>query len=161
MRDRSITGACSGIKKLGAAHRRGPPNVAMFLRYATRMSRRPGLLVFLAIVCAANLAPTFASYAAVREAIGMCSLTRVAYVGFRAGDSGSMIEYANGLWQVDYNIIPGIQGSRRGDRVLLCLTDIPIDCPLGDDRGRTYKGTNLRTLESWSAINSEHSCGGA
>lgn len=93
--------------------------------------------------------------------MGACTLTRVASVGFRAGDSGSVIEYANGLWQVDYNIIPGIRNSRRGDRVLLCLTDIPIDCPPGDDRGRTYKGTNLRTFESWSAINSEHSCGGA
>lgn len=161
MRGRSITGACSAITKLGAAHRRSPPNVAMFLRHATRMARRPGLLVFLAVVCAANLAPTFASYAAAREPIGVCTLTRVSYVGYRAGDSGSVIEYANGIWQVDYNIIPGIQGSRRGDRVLLCLTDIPMDCPSGDDRGRTYKGTNLRTRESCRAINSEHSCGGA
>jgi hypothetical protein len=161
VRGRSITGACSAITKLGAAHRRGSPNVAMLLCYATRMARRPDLFVFLAIVCAANLAPTFASYAAVREPVRACTLTRVAYVGYRAGDSGSVIEYANGLWQVDYNIIPGMQGSRRGDRVLLCLTDIPVGCPPGDDRGRTYKGTNLRTLESWSAINSEHSCGGA
>jgi hypothetical protein len=133
----------------------------MFLRHVTLMARRPGLFVFLAIVCAANLAPTPAAYATVQKPIGACTLTRVASVGFRAGDSGSVIEYANGLWQVDYNIIPGIRNSRRGDRVLLCLTDIPIDCPPGDDRGRTYKGTNLRTLESWSAINSEHSCGGA
>lgn len=147
--------------KLGAARRRGPRNVAMFLRHATVMARQPGLFVFLALFCAANLAPMPTAYATARESIGACTLTRVAYVGFRAGDSGSVIEYANGLWQVDYNIIPGIRSSRRGDRVLLCLTDIPIDCPSGDDRGRTYKGTNLRTVESWSAINSEHSCGGA
>lgn len=72
-----------------------------------------------------------------------------------------MIEYAKGRWQVDYNLIPGIHSSRRGDRVLLCLTEVPVGCPLGDDRGRTYKGTNLRTLDSWSALDSEHSCGGA
>jgi hypothetical protein len=144
-----------------ACSRRGPPNVAIFLRHVTVMARRPGLLVFLATVCAANLAPASAAYALAQEPIGACTLTTVLYVGYRAGDSGSVIEYANGLWQVDYNIIPGIRDSVRGDRVLLCLTDIPIDCPSGDDRGRTYKGTNLRPLESWSAINSEHSCGGA
>lgn len=125
------------------------------------MSRRPGLRVFLAIVCAANLAPASAAYAAVQEPIGSCALTRVAHVGPRAGDSGSVIEYENGLWQVDYNIISGIHRSRRGDHVLLCLTELPVGCPPGDDRGRTYKGTNLRTLESWSALDSEHSCGGA
>jgi len=154
-------GTSKASSKLGAARRRGPRNVAMFLRYATVMARQPGQFVFLAIFCAANLAPMPTPYATARESIGACTLTRVDYVGFRAGDSGSVIEYANGLWQVDYNIIPGIRSSRRGDSVLLCLTDIPTDCPSGDDRGRTYKGTNLRTLESWSAINSEHSCGGA
>ena len=88
-------------------------------------------------------------------------MTTVASVGWRAGDSGSAIEYANGMWQVDYNIIAGIHNSRKGDRVRLCLTEIPKGCPPGDKRGRTYEATNLRTHASWRAINSEHSCGGA
>ena len=140
---------------------RGPRNVAMLLRYETLMAIQPGLFVFMATVCAANLAPTPLAYATVQEPIGACTLTRVAHVGFRAGDGGSVIEYADGRWQIDYNFITGIHNSRRGDRVLLCLTEVPAGCPPGDERGRTYKGTNLRTLESWSAINSEHSCGGA
>jgi len=125
------------------------------------MARRSRLLALAAIACAANWAPASAAGAAVQERIGACALTRVVHVGTRAGDSGSVIEYANGLWQVDYNAISGIHRSRRGDPALLCLTDIPINCPPGDDRGRTFKGTNLRTLESWSALDSEHSCGGA
>ncbi len=125
------------------------------------MVRRSSLLALVAIACAANWARASAAYATVRESIGACTLTTVVYVGSRAGDSGSAIEYANGFWQVDYNIISGIHSSRRGDRVLLCLTEIPVGCPPGDDRGRTYKGTNLRTLESWSALDSEHSCDGA
>ncbi len=125
------------------------------------MARRPRLLAFLAIACAANWAPMSSVHAAVQEPIGTCMLTAVVFVGYRAGDGGSVIEYANGRWQVDYNVIPGIHNSRRGDRVVLCLTEVPVGCPLGDDRGRTYKGTNLRTFETWSALDSEHSCGGA
>lgn len=95
------------------------------------------------------------------EHIGGCALTTVRSVGRRAGESGSVIEYENGRWQVDYNTIAGIHNSRIGDQVLLCLIEIPENCPPGDDRGRTYHGVNLRTHESWNAIDSEHSCGGA
>ena len=98
---------------------------------------------------------------AAHDRVGACSVTTVTHVGWRAGNSGSVIEYANGLWQVDYNFIVGIHSSRIGDRVELCLTEIPKNCPRGDERGRTYKATNFRTRKSWSAINSEHSCGGA
>lgn len=125
------------------------------------MARRSRLLAIVAIAYAANWAPTSIAYATAQDSIGACTLTTVVHVGSRAGDSGSAIEYANGSWQVDYNIIAGIHSSRAGDRVLLCLTDIPVGCPPGDDRGRTYKGTNLRTHQSWSALDSEHSCGGA
>jgi hypothetical protein len=86
-----------------------------------------------------------------------CAVTTVRSVGPRAGDSGSVIEYENGQWQVDYNAIAGIHNSRIGDQVLLCLIEIPENCPPGDDRGRTYHAVNLRTHESWNAIDSEHS----
>jgi len=125
------------------------------------MAGRPILLALVAVVCAAIGAPHPVAFASGGETIGACTQTTVISVGPRAGDTGSVIEYANGLWQVDYNTIPAIHRSRSGDRVLLCLTEIPVGCPPGDDRGRTYKGTNLRTRESWSAIDSEHSCGGA
>ncbi|MEZ5960517.1 MAG: hypothetical protein R3C30_08810 [Hyphomonadaceae bacterium] len=125
------------------------------------MARPSRLFALVAIACAATWAPPMDTYAVAQEPIGTCAQTSVISVGFRAGASGSAIEYANGRVQIDYNFIEGIHNSHRGDVVRLCLTDIPIGCPPGDDRGRTYKATNLRTRESWSAIDSEHSCGGA
>jgi len=52
-------------------------------------------------------------------------------------------------------------GARTGDRVKLCLVAISDECPPGDDRGKVYKAINLRTHKSWTALDSEHSCGGA
>ncbi|MBX3429463.1 MAG: hypothetical protein KF779_07785 [Hyphomonadaceae bacterium] len=125
------------------------------------MARRPSFFALVAIACAVNWAPTMDAHAAAQGPIGACAQTSVIDYGFRADASGSAIEYANGQVQIDYDFIEGIHHSRRGDVVRLCLTEIPIGCPPGDDRGRTYKATNLRTRESWSALDSEHSCGGA
>src|SRR4051794_40191706 len=47
------------------------------------------------------------------------------------------------------------------DHVLICLVFIPKNCPKGDDRGKMYTVTNLRTLKSWTLPNAQHSCGGA
>ena len=95
--------------------------------------------------------------------IGACSETTIKDIGYRLGDpdSGSAISYANGGGQVSYDTIPEIHRSRVGDPVRLCLVSIPEDCPPGDDRGKVYSATNLRTGESWEAPDSQHSCGGA
>ena len=95
--------------------------------------------------------------------IGECSETTIEDIGYRLGDpdSGSAISYANGGGQVSYDTIPEIHRSRIGDPVRLCLVSLPEDCPPGDDRGKVYSVTNLRTGESWEAPDSQHSCGGA
>jgi hypothetical protein len=95
--------------------------------------------------------------------IGECSETTIEDIGYRLGDpdSGSAISYANGGGQVSYDTIPEIHRSRIGDPVRLCLVSLPEDCPPGDDRGKVYSATNLRTGESWEAADSQHSCGGA
>jgi len=121
---------------------------------------RPAILAFLALVPAewqqakAEDLPT---------EIGACSETTIEDIGYRLGDpdSGSAISYANGGGQVSYDTIPEIHRSRVGDPVRLCLVSIPEDCPPGDDRGKVYSATNLRTGESWEAPDSQHSCGGA
>jgi hypothetical protein len=41
------------------------------------------------------------------------------------------------------------------------LVSIPRHCPKGDNRGRVYRTTNLRTHKSWKLPDSEHMCGGA
>jgi hypothetical protein len=95
--------------------------------------------------------------------VGQCSETTIEDIGYRLGDpdSGSAISYANGGVQVSYDTIPEIHRSRVGDTVKLCLVSLPEDCPPGDDRGKIYSATNLRTGESWEAPDSQHSCGGA
>jgi hypothetical protein len=76
-------------------------------------------------------------------------------------DSGSAVLFASGHYQVSYDQVPAVNRSRPGDRVYLCLVKLPEHCPPGDHRGRIYTATNLRTLESWTLPDSQHSCGGA
>jgi hypothetical protein len=102
--------------------------------------------------------------------VGQCVDTIVKSVGERLEDgatnkpvpgSGSAISFANGGSQVSYEQMPAVDSSRAGDPARMCLTAIPQNCPQGDNRGREYKTTNLRTHRSWSLPDSEHACGGA
>ena len=104
--------------------------------------------------------------------IGECVSTVIAGISDRFGeaidapgengfDTGSAVNFANGGYQVSYTKVPALVRSRSGDKVLMCLVSIPRDCPPGDDRGRVYTTTNLRTEESWSMPDAQHSCGGA
>ncbi len=97
-------------------------------------------------------------------AVGQCVQTSVHDVGTRLENtpgSGSAISYADGVSQVSYDQVPGIDASQAGDAVKLCLTSLPQNCPPGDDRGKTYTATNLRTGQTWTEADSEHMCGGA
>ena len=97
-------------------------------------------------------------------AVGQCSETTIERTGPRLQGqpgSGSGVRYANGGTQVSYEVIAALVRSRPGDPVRLCLISIPQNCPPGDDRGRMYGATNLRTGESWTAPDAQHSCGGA
>jgi len=102
--------------------------------------------------------------------VGDCVNTTIKQVGTRLTDgssgspirgSGSTIEFTNGGYQVSYDTVPAIARSRVGDSVRMCLESVPEDCPIGDDRGRIYRVTNLRTQQSWSEADSQHGCGGA
>jgi hypothetical protein len=102
--------------------------------------------------------------------VGQCVDTTVKSVEERLEDgatnkpvpgSGSAISFANGGYQVSYEQMPAVDASRAGDPIRLCLAAIPQGCPPGDNRGRDYKATNLRTHKSWRLPDSEHSCGGA
>jgi len=96
--------------------------------------------------------------------IGGCVDTVVESHGPRlegVADSGSAITYENGLIQVSYDVVPGIDHSQPGDAAHVCLVSVPENCPPGDDRGKVYTVTNGRTGESWTAPDSQHTCGGA
>jgi hypothetical protein len=85
---------------------------------------------------------------------GACVHTEIAQLEHRLHD------VTNGGYQVSYEELPVLQGSRKGDPVVMCLIKIPRDCPPGHTRGRVYTTTNLRTSDSWTMSDSEHSCGG-
>ncbi|MCV3764900.1 hypothetical protein [Rhizobium sp. TRM95796] len=98
--------------------------------------------------------------------IGACAITSIVEIGGRLeGDetfeTGTYVAFANEGLQIGYDRVEAVVRSKIGDPVRICLTDIPKDCPPGDDRGRGYRTTNLRTGESWEMADSQHMCGGA
>ncbi len=107
--------------------------------------------------------------------IDTCTETTIKEVGYRLSSrdakgvyvpiagSGSSVKFANGGYQVSYDNVSAIQRSQPVDKLKVCLLFIP-DCSKarpGDQRGRIYKTTNLRTGESWTLPDSQHRCGGA
>lgn len=102
--------------------------------------------------------------------VGACAKTKIKSIETRLVDgptkkpvpgSGSAVSFVNGGYQVSYDTVPAIEHSKKGDPVRMCLVSIPKNCPKGDDRGRFYKTTNLRTHKSWNLPDAEHMCGGA
>lgn len=102
--------------------------------------------------------------------IGDCVTSAIKSIGTRLIDgstnlpipgSGSAVSFENGIYQVSYDTVRAIDQSRKGDKARICLTSIPRGCPKGDDRGKIYATTNLRTGLRWRLPDSEHSCGGA
>lgn len=99
--------------------------------------------------------------------LGICYVTRITAIEGRlegdtvTGESGSQVEFRNGVFQVSYETVPGIVHSRIGDKVTMCVVKLPEDCPRGDFRGVVYRTRNWRTKESWVLPNAEHNCGGA
>lgn len=98
--------------------------------------------------------------------IGECFSTTVKQVGTRLeGDSeesnGASVAYADGHYQVDYESSPKTLGFRAGDPARLCVVSLPRGCPIGDHRGIVYKAVDRATRRTWTAADSEHSCGGA
>jgi hypothetical protein len=103
-------------------------------------------------------------------ALGTSVLTQVKWIGVRLEDhathhplpnSGSAVSFSNGVYQVSYDSIGQTIRAKVGDPAYICLMALPRDCTYRDDRGKIYTATELRTMESWTLPDSEHSCGGA
>lgn len=123
---------------------------------------RRNQLFLLAILSLALCTPADAGGLPTR--VGACAKTRIKSIGTRlegTPGSGSAVSFENGGDQVSYDTVPAIEGSKAGDPVRMCLVSIPRRCPKGDDRGRVYRTTNLRTHQTWKLPDSEHMCGGA
>jgi len=141
---------------------------------AERQKRRPQRcsqrLFFIWAMLTVCIAPIAATSEPTPRSVGQCTQTTIVAIGERLTDSqtarpmtgsGSAVRFANGLAQVSYDEVPQIRRSRTGDPVFICLMKLPTNCPPGDERGRIYTTTNLRTMESWTLADSQHNCGGA
>ncbi len=119
---------------------------------------------FLASIAAGRLlTPAPAMAKGLPTKVGQCVQTKIKEVTSRlegVPDSGSAIVYANGGYQVSYDMAPEVANWHPGDPVRFCLVELPSDCPPGDERGKIYSATNLRTKQSWEAPDAEHMCGG-
>jgi len=99
--------------------------------------------------------------------VGQCERTTVEWIGPRLQEAqgeepdGTSIRFANAVRQVSYDRELEILSSRVGDPARVCLIKIPKECPPGDNRGRVYRVTNLRTGKQWALPDSSHECGGA
>jgi hypothetical protein len=76
-------------------------------------------------------------------------------------DQGVAITFGNKGEQYSHDTPPAVRPSKVGDKVTMCLISIPTGCPAGDNRGRVYRVTNLRTKGAWSLPDDIHRCGGA
>jgi hypothetical protein len=116
------------------------------------------------LIFAAIFSTAATAHEPVPTKVGQCVMTKIRNVGTRlegVADSGDQVIYTDGVLGVSYETIKGLKGARAGDAVKLCLVAMPDDCPPGDDRGKTYRATDLRTHHRWQAFDAEHMCGGA
>jgi len=117
------------------------------------------------------LTPAWAESSRLPRKIGACAVTTIKEIGDRSGDplpenkpdpdTGTLVTFANDGVQVSYQWDGAVAHSRVGDKVRICLVEVPSDCPPNDTRGKVYKTTNLRTNETWTMADSQHMCGGA
>ena len=103
--------------------------------------------------------------------VGECAVATIAEISYRlcapddanvcipSPGSGSVVTLSNGISGVSYERV--VHRSEVGDTVIACLSEVPKDCPAGDDRGYVWAVTNQRTGESWQLPDAQHQCGGA
>ncbi len=137
------------------------------------MRRHHGSSFRLAIAtCVALLPAPVALSQQMPTKVGQCTKATIKQIGTRFGerlvkpkgsdmDTGTSVALSNGVYGVSYSFVEAVAKSRVGDKVTTCLVSLPKNCPEGDDRGKFYTTTNLRTQGSWTLPDSQHMCGGA
>lgn len=126
----------------------------------------------LAVVAGTSLVLASTAQAQMPRKVGSCTNSVITHIGSRFEeklvkpkgddmDQGTSVRLKNGVYGVSYEYVPAVAASRIGDKVMTCLASVPKGCPKGDDRGKMYTTTNLRTQESWTLPDAPHLCGGA
>ncbi len=106
---------------------------------------------------------------AIPDVPGQCLFTRIQEVTTRFGepatyentDAGTNVHFANGLYVVAYDRPWQLSEVKAGQKAVVCLMEIPHDCPTGDDRGRIFYTFDPETGTQWVMPDSQHMCGGA
>jgi uncharacterized protein len=97
------------------------------------------------------------------------------FEGAIAGESGGevAVQFKNDLYLYIQSIanFPSTENTDKymfstkdflqGDKVKVCLQELPTDCPKGDDRGKIYSVTNYKNNKSFVGVDAWHLCGGA
>ena len=125
---------------------------------------RISTLVIISAILFLSAIPQESPAESIPTKVGQCTDTTIVKVGTRLEDvagSGTTINFSNGIYLVSYDTVPQAETSKPGDKVKICLKSIPKDCPPGDDRGKVYNVTNLRTKKKFTLPDSQHQCGGA
>ena len=100
--------------------------------------------------------------------VGACATTVIPAIGRRFGaplmrpkskatDDGTGVELGNGVHGVSNDFDPAVANAKVGDPRETC----PVSIPKGDDRGKVFTTTNLRTKDFRPLGDSRHLCGGA
>ena len=166
-----------GLKSTESKNRPGKKNLKPFLftvplpsKEKVKNMKKAFLNVMALSLCAVPLFPLKSMAAPPPTRVGQCVKTSVSKVGTRLEDgttgqpipgSGTAIQFTNGISLVSYDTVPEAEASRTGDTVKMCLVSVPKNCPPGDNRGKVYTVTNLRTKKTFTLPDSQHVCGGA
>ncbi|TDR94000.1 hypothetical protein [Enterovirga rhinocerotis] len=138
----------------------------------TSRAFRPRVLVPACCALAAVTLLAAPARSAPPKQVGTCDRTTIKLIGtrFEEGlvkpkpgsiDQGTSVILTNGVVGISYAFVPAVAASKVGDSVMTCLISVPKGCPKGDERGRVYTTTNLRTQDSWTLPDAQHMCGGA
>jgi hypothetical protein len=126
--------------------------------------RKTILVLAILIISLLSWVPARADHALASLLVGQCSQTTISAIGYRLTDSpssGSSVGFTNGGAQVSYRSDNAVENSSVGDKAIMCLVELPKDCPVGDQRGRVYLTVNQRLNRFWVIADSSHTCGGA
>ncbi len=90
------------------------------------------------------------------EFLGTCAKSKI------NDKDATSVFYDAEILGISYDDIAELSDSKIGDKVVLCITQLPgNNCPIYDYRGIDFTAYNLRTKKSWTLPNSRHGCGGA
>lgn len=101
--------------------------------------------------------------------VAECVKTRITAIETRFGDpvardnedAGTHISYACRGGAVTYDREAWMYKLKPGDAVVVCLTFVPHDCPVGDNRGYEFYVFHPATGASSTLPDTSHGCGGA